>query len=604
MLKISIGRDSADFAEDVGIQIKMLNPLLSESGFSEGYSYSFNILNSPKNQAILRKYKGSTIPISISSHSLPFIQGVGKIYKNQSSITVEIRNEGLEKKAEWEDTSLTSFEYPVIPIADESDSPTVKINKWATHMNEVRVNYTPNGLMYRFPMIVDRTSRYTDPPGNNNYHFEWGMAANLFLMGGEFVNISEPYYADQSVWRNSVAPCPLIKYLFEKAISDTDVTIENNDLESIIEYAQLFYYPGMHMDLVETDPANSANVYNVHGTEIDLKLFILEKPVIDLFNMLRQMFGCFFFLNNNRISIRLYQNFINKKPVDMSKYCAPSFESAPKNTKIIFKFPVDVKRGKFDFTLWRNNYLNTTSVNAKNFKYKWDPFTIGTADKKMEVEFMYTPMPSHFNFIYGITAIPEDILVVASYFQSNTEFSSSVYNELDWKPVDKWNVGLWRGQYPVWDWQTNRFFDTPVCNNDLLSYPNDVRKFLETSGYITWYTPAQNMQYVLGSMSLHPQDEKSHFKLLLEDYWRLIANHDEINEILYLPPHKIYEIIQWKEPNHIIKQRNLSFIGTVKEVSFTLYKNGVSPTVVTYLARTKESGTTFNGDFNDDFEIE
>jgi hypothetical protein len=61
--------------------------------------------------------------------------------------------------------------------------------------------------------------------------------------------------------------------------------------------------------------------------------------------------------------------------------------------------------------------------------------------------------------------------------------------------------------------------------------------------------------------------------------------------------------MSWKEPNHIIKQRNLSFKGTVKEVNFTLYKSSISPVEITYSVVDQAALGDYNDDYNIDFSI-
>lgn len=601
MLTILIGSDLADFADDVQIPIKLTNPMFSQSGFEEGYTYSFSLPNTKRNQVILRKYAKNEIPISISSSLTPLMGGTGRVYQGNKSISVEIKNFGLIKKNELDEISLRDFDYPVINIANISDSPTVKIDKWHAHKNLIRNSNPPEKEMYCFPPISrdNGTVSFTSPPDGDNFlHATNALASNFFLIGDYLKNASETSTPPESVnFRTSLAPAIFFKYVLEKVLAESGIILVSNELNDILEYHQLFFDPGMHLDKIVQDPLNASKYYNVHGEEIDLNLFILDKSILSMLTVLRELFGCSYYFNNNRLEIKLYNKLLKRNPIDMSKYCDGYFEQSIIGQEYQFKFPVDLKKNKFGWTFWRNHHdINPTP----EWEYKWNDFSVGNATTTQKLDYSYIPLKTIWTLIWTVPNEPDDLLLPLSMFACFSDFKSSYWNSQDFNPVDVYNVGLWRGNFPVYDNLSSTWKDTIIASNEYLTYPDETKELYET-GFIPYYQP---MQYVLGTMSLYPRDDKSHFNQLQLDYYKLLADGREIKELLNLPIHKIYEVIQWKEVQHIIQQRNMSFIGTVKEVSFTLYKNGVSPTLITYLSQSSDKSGTFNDDFNDDFVIQ
>jgi hypothetical protein len=105
-----------------------------------------------------------------------------------------------------------------------------------------------------------------------------------------------------------------------------------------------------------------------------------------------------------------------------------------------------------------------------------------------------------------------------------------------------------------------------------------------------------------GTSSLYLNDTFSHLSIYKKSFIELMRNSDSVSKVFNLPIHKILEVISWENPNHLIQQKDLSFRGVVKEVSFALGIKRISPVMITYAVAKEINEAGFNSDYNDDFE--
>jgi hypothetical protein len=93
MLEIRINSDVFDLPEDIQVPIVASNPLVSETGFNEIFTYSFSLKASPRNIAIYNKYFQKSPKITLSFQSHKITTGVAKMKRDSSGISIMIKNE-------------------------------------------------------------------------------------------------------------------------------------------------------------------------------------------------------------------------------------------------------------------------------------------------------------------------------------------------------------------------------------------------------------------------------------------------------------------------------------------------------------------------------
>lgn len=605
MLKIRINSEIIDLPEDISIQITSTNPMFTENGFNEAFSYSFNIPLSGKNLSIFNKYNSTDVSISLEFSSHLLLDGFAQITRNNKILKVSFKSEATDLRQYLESISFSDVELDVIPVCDLTDPVLTKIDKWHDHMTDITFTEIETEGTHKFPMIYPAIEE--SDASLNFMHYYYSFSINTIINGTFIKNEGVPksYRNGDLNWRQTVSPCIRLQYLFEKVLEyvsqEYGILIVKNEIIDIIEWKQMISFSTKVFDELYDDGTNR---FNFHGHEIDLNQIVPDASIISIFKLIFELFGINFYLSNRKLNILISDNQLKKNPIDLSKYCVPQY-----NIDYTVK---EVKKLSYELSDLDNyKYL----IRNLSFGIPGEPFwhevnkhssrIIGKNTKKVSEEVVsYTPLVSSF----GLTVTNHYITIpnfiagtpLTTFFEYETNFKiplrlkSKVYDEKDFKANETFLIGCLRGKFDTYK-PTSEFQDPTL-------YPTVERMFFYNGNRLTMDDSVPMLDYNFGSCSLYFNDHKSHVSEYLK---RIIPlkSANEVSKTLYLPAHKIFEILKWDNPNHIIKQRNLSFKGAVKKVNFTLYKNSISPVEITYAVVEKEKSGDFNDDFNDDYLV-
>lgn len=585
MLRITVDGKDVDTSEDISIDMKITNPLFSESGFDELYSYRFTVPKTPRNKGIFNRGNGKKHQIRVLYSNHVIAEGKGIIKEGYDIISIDFKNESLDMRQSLDELPLSQIEFETIQIYEPADHPNTKISKWKDHMTATTITASENEGSHKFPWIQANYQLNQDDELwlRNQMHSDNNFFINGYLEGEYQFNIGENASGEgEALWLQTVSPCPRIEHIFDKIIEHMGIIITENELLEVPEFRQMFHFSTLVMDELQVHATLGIDLkYNVHGKEINLNTFIPDLMAGNIFQVLNTLFGIVVFVKGSKFKIQLKKTLFNKKPVDFSKYCDNKYE-VDLNDRVSIKYiyPIDyTEKDVFGSPKW--SYVTDTSIGGfvwKTFN-KHETRKLGGGNTINEIEVSYTPLISIFDYNY-ITTDRQ------SRFVYPYNFISSHYDVEDYTGSPELIIGLIRGIYPIKEGGT--FYDRLVFENSFMF--DDI-------------APRVGHEYRFGTCSIYLKDASSHLDIYLNKYLASIYRGDEITKILYLPMHVILKIMTWQEPNHIIKQRNLSFKGTVKEINFTLYKNGISACTVKYAVVDPEKVGDFNNDYNDDFLI-
>jgi hypothetical protein len=727
MLEIRINSDVFDLPEDIQVPIVASNPLVSETGFNEIFTYSFSLKASPRNIAIYNKYFQKSPKITLSFQSHKITTGVARMKRDSSGISIMIKNEGLDLRQSLENIGFDQIELETIQVYDSEDTPEEKIQAWNDLMNAtLPQNQDVNVGDFKFPPIEAFPREEWKINGENGAAINKGMNQNnwcanrydlatgeyvknlevlkgkrqityLFfgdattLSGGEYFTINsanneqrfyvwyqkqfgpsligtdpivpgrtginvvvdylataeqvlertisavvgntynettfdstyfqffrllgmpdESYYVSNlqigqtdpsdigtmptpfivstirtgtgligdgnNNWITTISPALKISFLFKQIAKKLNLNVNYLELEEIPEFEQLIYFSGKVLDQrIDKDAIGIADEFdyqfNVHGQYLNLNDFKPTNKGIDIFKTLRTLFGISFDLVNNKLTIQRIA--INTKAADLSKFCLPDYTYEELDSKaLLFGYG-------FGEESWK--YLDFINGFATD-KFQDKTIGISTNDPLIE-EVNYLPMVSQNS---KPTTLHVPFLA-----------KSKAYNENDWIASETLNVGLYRGNFLI-DFTIGSDGINPpaefteerlICYNSNSIQSNNVQYFGEFINYVGEF----------GTASIYFNDEDSHLDVYAK-FMNLVKIYNrQIEKNLNLPFQNILEIIKWKQPIHTIQQRNMSFVGIVKELKFTLSKSNVSPVTITYLSNKKVGSGDYNSDFNVDF---
>jgi hypothetical protein len=713
MLQIRINSDFFDIPDDIQVPIVAQNPLVSDTGFNEIFTYSFSLQATPKNISIYNKYVNSNARISLSFQSHNICSGKVKMKRDSSGISVMIKNDGLDLRQELEKLSFDDIELETIQVYDSEDSPEDKIQAWNDLMNsKLPENEPVNEGSFKFPPIeaypreewkisgengsainkgmdlnkwcVNRyqlsTGLYVKNEGvvlpiqevtylevgdsaslsggeyftinsanNVNRYYVWfqrifgftpigvdplvsgrtGIRVQLTYTAtaeevrsqliGEILNVVQDFefftligtptngiyirnvkggFCDDSAigtlpgawsistttqgtgliedftnnWQTSVSPALKFSHLFKETAKKLNLQVDYLAIEEIPEYYQLLYFSGKALDeRIDED----GKQFNVHGQYLNLNDFKPRNKAIDVFKTLRTLFGISYDFVNNKLVLKNIQ--INAKTFDVSKFCLPDFKIEE----------IDVNSLRYSYVLGTEGWKYLDFINGAAAD-KFTDATIGNSQlQATDQEVNYLPMISQNG---KPTTLHVPFLA-----------KSKAYNENDWIASETLNVGLFRGNFLI-DFTIGSDGINPpaefteqrlICYNSNSILSNDVQ----------YYGEFINFAGKFGTCSIYFNDEDSHLSIYAK-FMNLVKLYNQsIEKNLALPFHNILEIMKWKQPIHTIQQRNMSFVGIVKELKFTLGKSSISPTTITYLSNKKVAGGDYNADYNVDFNL-
>lgn len=592
MLRIILDDRDLDLPENIQVEMTMTNPMFTESGFDESFSYSFAVPKTPKNQATVRRMTSKEGEMKLLFYNLLLEEGVCIVKTTVNNYSITFKNNGVELRQKLEKVSLKSLDLESIEVCELGDTAPTKIDKWNDHMTQTTLVDAPNEGSHKFPYI----KAFDDTQGGQYFtdwflkNRAWDFDVNSYW-NGEYLKNPGKSTADEPAWWTTVSPCIRIQYLFNQLLAFMAIDVVEDELKDVVEFQQMIHYSLLAMDKVE---AYSGQNFNVHGTTINLTKFVPGINGIDLFKMLDEIFGLHVIFRNGKMIIRLKKNSINKSFVDYSKYCNPLYEIDDVDGKRLnLKYPIDLTNvDRFQNPIWTTKISDAPGSDLVIEKHNSRDF--GTEDDSEEIELSYIPMKSQINYIDRIypgsfagTITEEEGMVI--WFNIPLEQTSSYYDEQSYNNgggSEKFIIGLIRGMYPFKNYTHGVYNDRLITENS--------KKLDPVHHY-------EDHAYSFGTCSLYIKDANSHVDVYLKEYFNHLRKGKTIKKTLYLALHKIIELRKWKDVNHIIKQRNLSFKGVVKEINFTLYKNAISPCNVTYSVLNDEPAGDFNNDFNDDF---
>ena len=713
MLQIRINSDFFDIPDDIQVPIVAQNPLVSDTGFNEIFTYSFSLQASPKNISIYNKYVNSNARISLSFQSHHICSGKVKMKRDSSGISVMIKNDGLDLRQELEQLSFDDIELETIEVYDNDATPEDKIQAWNDLMNsKLPENEPVNEGSFKFPPIEAYPREEWKISGENGSAINKGMDLNKWcvnryqlsdglyaknqavllpvqevtylevgdsasLSGGEYFTINSAnnvnrYYvwfqrifgftpigtdplvsgrtgirvqltytataeevrsqligeilnvvqdlefftligtptngiyirnvqggfADDSAigtlpgtwsistttqgtgliedftnnWQTSVSPCLKFEHLFLNVAKKVNLQVDYSVISAIPEFYQLLFFSGKSLDeRIDEDGYQ----YNVHGQFLNLNDFKPTNKAIDIFKTLRTLFGISYDFVNGKLVLKNIQ--INAKTFDVSKYCLPEFKIEE----------IDVNSLLYSYALGTEGWKYLDFINGAAID-KFTDATIGNIQlPAIDQEVNYLPMISQNG---KPTTLHVPFLA-----------KSKAYNENDWIASETLNIGLFRGNFlldftigsdginPPAEFTEQRL----ICYNSNSILSNDVQYYGEFINYAGKF----------GTCSIYFNDEDSHLSIYAK-FMNLVKLYNQsIEKNLVLPFHNILEIMKWKQPIHTIQQRNMSFVGIVKELKFTLGKSSISPTTITYLSNKKIASGDYNADYNVDFNL-
>lgn len=712
MLQLILNSEFLDVPSNIEIPITATNPLFSESGFNEAFTYSFNVPASPKNVAIYNRHARKNPVLSITFFGHRIFTGKVEMKKDSSGINIMAKSDGIDLRQQLEALQFSDIEWPTIKIWETSDDLQDRVDKWKAYMDAtLPQNQAVNQGMVKFPPISAYPRAQWSAEEKNGRAINQGMDLNRWtlnryslesgeyvanepvqlpvqeisflrtqaastLSGGEYFTINSAnderkYYvwyqtkfgpntpvgtdpaltgrigarvvvdtlanaeqvmldtmgamfdaafnsgnedfeffnfptdptneifirnnkggattnADDGTlpntwdvstfqegtgsisdfnnnWQTSVSPCPRFDYLLSKILQELKVVLSQNELLQIQEYTQLIFYSGKSLD----ERVNDDNFqWNVFGQNLSIFEFVPDGSTIQLFQILRTIFGVSFNFANGKLTIQRFR--LNNQVRNMSKFCAPDYQENITDAQSWF-----LNYGISDETEFLDQ-VNNEVVN------RFLPRQIGHEKKRMDITPNYLPMISQ-NAEPTTFFVPE---LAKSRAYSTDDFTVSKTN---------W-IGFYRGNREM-------NFILPFTTTEL----TDDRLVCFSGIKVAENTTSQNQTIVnvegnLGTCSLYFSDDESHIDVYAKPL--IIANRytGEVEKVMQLPLSEVLELMKWKTAWHVIQQRNMSFKGIAKELTFTLRKSSISFSTVTYAVDRSAKDGDFNDDFNNDYQ--
>lgn len=611
-MRIVIEGIDVDYPDDIKITIKRSNPFFESTGINEGASYSFSINKTPSIYKLLFLTDKKEFEAKIFINSLLFVSGKVVVNKEKGDqININLIEDGTNLRKKMSDISFDELQLEKVTVCDPGDDAPTKLTKWKNHMVDNTLNTSVDEGTHKFPKIsayqgygdgingiFHLNNRFINAYVLNDYH-ESPAVPN----GYSIVDSDGPY------WFWTVSPCIKMNYLFTEVINYLNITLGKNVLEDIPEFNQLYHFNGNVLD--ETQIFGS-NYYNVHADEYDLTDFLPDNNLYSLFELFNELFDAFFIYTGNELNVKLKKDIINQKAIDLSKYCAGDYnKSRNVSTAFVIGYLYDEDLNPFYDSNFKYQY-------AASFEkiYPFTEFTVNdysSLNKKNAFELKHIPLKSLYWYLFGVwTNISDfngglfDTMLGWNEWTSFTSYPLPIKSSIDHDNYQTdvedntvFNCGLLRGQ-----------FDTRLDN---YSYPGPILTGHSPVNHMYNYS-FRNIQIIdsflpdmvnyieiFGNSSLYLNAEDGLYNGYKKPFVDFMKESQEITKEMWLPIHKAIEIASFKEPKHIIKQRNMSFEGIAKEVTFTLMKDGISETSIVYVVKSKEAVNHFSDDFNDDY---
>lgn len=613
MLQIYIENKEIDISDDISIEMNVTNPIFTEDGFLESYSYSFSFPKTPKNSFLntLKKKKQRAV---IKFAHVILVKGYAVWNsENEKAISINIVDESISLKQESERIKFQDLDLGKVQIFDDSDDPITKATKWRDHMNQVMLLDSNTEGAYKFPPIqtmgYDFAYKDQDYDGINTIHNTNNNIVNAYIAYSMNENTAVPntFQNTKKHWFNTVSPCLRIEWLFKEVCTYFGISEIEGDVLNIQEFKEMVNFCNYVLD--NNIPYSASETINVYGKEIDLKKHTPDAEVILIFKLLYELFGACYYLNDGKLTVRTLKNAVNSEPIDYSKYCSAEFDKVITDditNETAYDLPEGPNKFIYDIPIIS---LITDYSRINPFGSRRINNSIGV--EKNEKTLSHLPMISNYRYNWyftdwaefyadytGPTLMPHHLEgTVSTFFYCVEELVSDEYADLNKEKSTRFNIGLVRSireaHRTLFDGNGN-----PVGNSTL---PHRFCTNLKKTPVQSNSTPPIPV-YEFGNASVYISGDQNGWDYFWADFYQWAENSCEITKTLFLPIHEIIKVLSWEKPKHYISQKNLSFIGLVKNIKFTLRKTTISSSEITYVIPTNNEIGDFNNDYNIDFD--
>ena len=195
-------------------------------------------------------------------------------------------------------------------------------------------------------------------------------------------------------------------------------------------------------------------------------------------------------------------------------------------------------------------------------------------------EFLKIDHPSEYSDVYAYFQLQSYL-----YLGLTDKLISDEYldNDEDLNISSKINTGLYRGVFTG--------FNPDVSGGGAHTYP-EVPFFNNMKQYYMIIDEVPPtiipINYDFGTTSLYYNGDNNLFDEHIEPKFKAKYKSNIKTKLLYLPLFELLDLLKWKKPIHVIQQKNESFKGLIKTISFTLSNEGLSPTEIEYLQEYSE----------------
>jgi hypothetical protein len=593
MITIKIDNRIIDIDPDLAITFNWINPLFSEDGINEGYSYSFTLPLTARNKRLIDTKKQD---LSVQIYFKGILLETGRTVKvkdNTSNIEVNILTEGSGFRRDVEGTLLPDLTLDIVPVCSDADSPTEKLDKWKAHMEQILAEAEPK---YQFPQML--VNSYFDELGTDeaNSMFEsMGGRVNAFVMGEVRSNYLVPAsFGSGKEWATTVAPCPMVDYLLKFIIKYFGFKLKHSDLEQIQEYKQLLIFNNYVKDRHEIDGADS---FNTHGTEINLTEHVPKCDSWKVFKLVNELYDCYFVVNNKRIHIYSAKQQLQGSYTDFSKYVLDGVTNEDSSIGTVkYIYPIDeqeVLRFRDPLNAVRpfapQFFPEETSIfEEKTLSHEALKSTYGINSIGFDLDFdthESAPLPEDRTGTFEYQAI---------YFQNQPPKSDEYDNDAEIFELLK--AGYFRGLLETVEWIPGEPEpSSPIPHPFAYSF-KELMYFAQNTGVDI------GIDYSWGAASIYLNGEDNMFDFYKLQKLKLISG-DSITrtKILKLSLAQLLQLKRWERTKHYISQKNQSFKGIVKELTFTVTNKGISPASVSYYVASSSKRGEFSDDYTNDF---
>lgn len=605
MTTLVINNIEIPIPSNFSLTLNFENPMFLPEAFNKTYGYSFPLSESPQLNSLFehaerqnarnstRKYEARIYfggALLVSGHAV-IEQG------NERSYNIYIQQEGFDFVEQLKATQLRDLPTDVVEIWAEDATPTIteKRNAWLAHIQDNHDEDETSGFV-KFPRISGAYEADKDDITQKQNPLFTGVI-NQYVLGQAYVNPTinngdKPIGPDEQ-WLCTVAPIPRFETILQIVIEALQLRVDRNDVQELEAFKRLLAFAGVVYDEYQTDGTVNNNV---HGRTYSISETLPENSLFHVFEVLRDVFGCFFVFSNNTLNILLSNKVLNSVEINVSKFAEPDYR--PKFTKeanVIFSLPDFGRNTKQTFVetpgdppIVLPTYLdfqtNPDVFEKKEVKltfnlFRQQPRLLGGSRNITsygQFALIDTDRPEYFHEINipNFTGGNDKLEFIRSAEINNTDSDASERFHL------LWYLGIRETLLEQFDpspgfFMVNTFFsgiyqkffyfdyfgeDPVVFGDQALCFPNiDVEDELQIGLYQAYHKSKND----------------------------LTNGAKEVDKTLYLPVHKIVEIAKWENPRHYIENPKGTFVGVVKKMSLTITPNSISPTTVTYVSQTK-----------------